>query len=71
MNFIISTHYCIKQKEKSWIPLPSWIRSSHSFPPFNAGLKTYLTLNLVPEASGALQSDQSDMIHGSGTVMKE
>jgi hypothetical protein len=27
----------------------------------------YLTRNLTPEASGALQLDQSETIHGSGT----
>jgi hypothetical protein len=30
----------------------------------------YLTRNLTPEASGALQLDQSETIHGSGTVKK-
>ena len=46
------------------------MRSGHSLPPFNAGLVIYLTLYLDPEASGALQSDQSDTIHGSGTEKK-
>jgi hypothetical protein len=32
------------------------------------GLVMYLTRNLTPEASGALQADQSVTIHGSGTV---
>ena len=52
------------------IPLPSWMRSGHSFPPLRAGLIMYLTRNLTPEASGALQLDQSETIHGSGTVIK-
>jgi hypothetical protein len=43
------------------------MRSGHSFPPLRAGLVMYLTRNLTPEASGALQSDQSETIHGSGT----
>ena len=49
------------------LPLPSWMRSGHSFPPLRAGLVMYLTRNLTPEASGALQLDQSETIHGSGT----
>jgi len=44
------------------------MRSGHSFPPLRAGLNIYLTLNLVPEASGALHLDHSDTIHGSGTI---
>jgi hypothetical protein len=44
------------------------MRSGHSFPPLRAGLIIYLTLNLVPEASGALHLDHSDTIHGSGTI---
>jgi hypothetical protein len=51
-----------------YIPLPSWRRSGHSFPPLRAGLSMYLKRNLVPVASGALQFDQSPTIHGSGTV---
>ena len=43
------------------------MRSAHSFPPLRAGLNIYLTLYLVPEASGALHLDHSDTIHGSGT----
>ena len=43
------------------------MRSGHSSPPLRAGLVMYLTLYLVPEASGADHSDQSDTIHGSGT----
>ena len=43
------------------------MRSGHSFPPLRAGLVMYLTRNLTPEASGALQLDQSETIHGSGT----
>ena len=43
------------------------MRSAHSFPPLRAGLVMYLTRNLTPEASGALQLDQSETIHGSGT----
>ena len=43
------------------------MRSGHSFPPLRAGLIMYLTRNLTPEASGALQLDQSETIHGSGT----
>ena len=50
------------------IPFLSCIRSSHSLPPFRAGLSTYLTMYVVPVASTSLQVDQSDMIHGSGTV---
>ena len=46
------------------------MRSGHSFPPLSAGLVIYLTLNLPPEASGALHVDQSDTIHGSGTTKK-
>jgi hypothetical protein len=45
------------------------MRSGHSFPPLRAGLVMYLTRNLTPEASGALQADQSVTIHGSGTVI--
>jgi hypothetical protein len=45
------------------------MRSGHSFPPLRAGLVMYLTRNLTPEASGALQSDQSETMHGSGTVI--
>jgi hypothetical protein len=47
------------------------MRSGHSFPPLRAGLVMYLTRNLTPEASGALQSDQSETMHGSGTVGKK
>ena len=47
------------------------MRSGHSFPPLRAGLNIYLTLYLVPVASGALQSDQSETIHGSGTVINK
>ena len=47
------------------------MRSGHSFPPLRAGLVMYLTRNLTPEASGALQADQSVTIHGSGTVDKK
>ena len=54
----------------SILPLPSWMRSGHSFPPLRAGLNIYLTLYLDPEASGALHLDHSDTIHGSGTVKK-
>ena len=46
------------------------MRSGHSFPPLRAGLVMYLTRNLTPEASGALQLDQSETIHGSGTIIK-
>jgi hypothetical protein len=46
------------------------MRSGHSFPPLRAGLVMYLTRNLTPEASGALQLDQSVTIHGSGTGKK-
>ena len=46
------------------------MRSGHSFPPLSAGLVMYLTLNLVPVASGSDQSDQSVTIHGSGTAKK-
>ena len=46
------------------------MRSGHSFPPLRAGLNIYLTLYLVPEASGALHLDHSDTIHGSGTAKK-
>jgi hypothetical protein len=35
------------------------MRSGHSFPPLRDGLVMYLTRNLTPEASGALQADQS------------
>jgi hypothetical protein len=45
------------------------MRSGHSFPPLRAGLVMYLTRNLTPEASGALQLDQSETMHGSGTVI--
>ena len=41
------------------------------FAPFRTGLIMYLTRNLVPEASGARQLDQSDTIHGSGTGIKQ
>ena len=41
------------------------------FGPFRTGLIMYLTRNLVPEASGALQLDQSDTIHDSGTGIKQ
>jgi hypothetical protein len=47
------------------------MRSGHSFPPLRAGLVMYLTRNLTPEASGALQLDQSETIHGSGTVKEQ
>jgi len=46
------------------------MRSAHSFPPLRAGLNIYLTRNLTPEASGALQSDQSETIHGNGTEIQ-
>ena len=46
------------------------MRSGHSFPPLRAGLVMYLTRNLTPEASGALQLDQSVTIHGSGTEIQ-
>jgi hypothetical protein len=39
------------------------MRSGHSFPPLRAGLIMYLTRNLTPEASGALQLDQSETMH--------
>ena len=51
--------------------MPSWMRSGHSFPPLRAGLVMYLTRNLTPEASGALQADQSVTMHGSGTVIEK
>jgi hypothetical protein len=47
------------------------MRSEHSFPPLRAGLVMYLTRNLTPEASGALQLDQSETIHGNGTVINK
>jgi hypothetical protein len=31
----------------------------------------YLTRNLTPEASGVLHLDQSETIHGSGTVINK
>jgi hypothetical protein len=46
------------------------MRSGHSFPPLRAGLVMYLTRNLTPEASGALQLDQSVTIQGSGTEIQ-
>ena len=55
---------------KSHKPLPSWMRSGHSFPPLRAGLIMYLYLNLTPVASGVDHVVQSDTIHGSGTVNK-
>ena len=63
-----NTHIYYQIKYNSiFIPLPSSIRSGHSFPPLSGGLVMYLTLNLVPEASAPLHVDQSDTIHGSGT----
>ena len=47
------------------------MRSGHSFPPLRAGLVMYLTRNLTPEASGALHLDQSETMHGRGTVRKK
>ena len=47
------------------------MRSGHSFPPLRAGLVIYLTRNLTPEASGALQADQSVTMHGRGTVIEK
>ena len=47
------------------------MRSGHSFPPLRAGLIMYLTRNLTPEASGALQADQSETIHGNGTIKED
>jgi hypothetical protein len=49
-------------------PLPSCMRSWHSFPPLRAGLIMYLYLNLTPVASGVDHVVHSDTIHGSGTV---
>ena len=43
------------------------MRSGHSFPPLSAGLSVYLTLYLVPVASGADHAVHSLTIHGSGT----
>ena len=67
---MIYTNKKIK-KTISLLPLPSWMRSGHSFPPLRAGLIMYLTRNLTPEASGALQLDQSETMHGRGTVRKK
>jgi hypothetical protein len=67
---LVSSKYSYYYKHNiTSLPLPSWMRSGHSFPPLRDGLVMYLTRNLTPEASGALQADQSVTIHGSGTVI--
>jgi hypothetical protein len=52
------------------VPLPSCMRSGHSFPPLRDGRVINLYLNLVPVASGALQLVQSVTIHGNGTEIQ-
>jgi hypothetical protein len=46
------------------------MRSWHSFPPLRAGLNIYLTLYLVPEASGALHLDHSDTIQEGWSLLR-